>query len=157
MNSKLLIYLSILLYIISIILYFKSDLNLNKPELSRYMLTMNTHMNKLGLSLYHKNRDLSRFYISEIKEDIESIQNLFPYHNNININKLINIILIPQINNLNYSIQNSLKLKLNLEPDETIILYNNLINSCNRCHSATEHEYIKIEFDPLINPFNQTF
>ena len=118
-------------------------------ELVPYMALLQHLIHKLGLSVQAKNEPLAAFYLEEIEETANIIRTKFPAYDNMEIASLINAMLIPSIQPLEKSIKSK----------NWVIIsagYNKLLDSCNDCHGATDHEYIQVTA-PTNNPFNQAF
>lgn len=118
-------------------------------ELSQYMALMQHHVHKLGLALQAKNTPLAGFYLEEVEETAGIIQKKFPTYDKIAVGQLMSAMLVPSIAPLEKSIKTSNWALSNSG-------YTNLINSCNTCHVAAQHSFIKITV-PTQNPFNQSF
>ena len=118
-------------------------------ELSAYMSTLQHHAHKLGLSVQARNRPLAEFYLEEIGEEIEIIQKKFPAYDQLEIAELADAMLVPSVAPLAAAIAAS-------DWPGATHAYDGLIDSCNDCHAATNHEFVRIT-TPTGNPFNQSF
>ena len=127
----------------------RADVTASGEELSPYMATMQHLTHKLGLALQAKNAPLAGFYIEEIEEAATIIQKKFPTYDKIAVGQLMNAMLVPSIGPLDKSIKASNWAISNAG-------YTKLIDSCNGCHAAAQHPFIKITV-PTQNPFNQSF
>jgi hypothetical protein len=113
-------------------------------------MAMMQHLShKLGLSIQAKNQPAAAFYLEEVEETVKLIEKKFPTYDKREIGKLAELMFVPSIEPLEKSI------KAKSWPIATAG-YNKLLDSCNSCHTAAEHAYIKITA-PTTNPFNQTF
>jgi hypothetical protein len=129
--------------------FSRADVGPNGEDLAPYMATMQHNVHKLGLSLQAKNQPLASFYMEEVQETAEMIQKKFPTYDKIAVGPLMNAMLVPSLGPLaaslkasNWAISNS--------------GYTKLIDSCNGCHAAAQHGFVKITA-PTSNPFNQSF
>jgi hypothetical protein len=129
--------------------FARADTTPAGEELSPYMALMQHHMHKLGLALQAKNTALAAFYLEEVEETSEIIQKKFPTYDKIAVGPLMNAMLVPSIAPLEKSIKASNVALSNAG-------YTKLIDSCNSCHTAAQHAFIKITA-PTSNPFNQSF
>ena len=117
-------------------------------ELVPYMEIMQHLSHKLGLAIQAKNEPLASFYLEEIEETTNVIRKKFPTYDRMDIAELAGAMLVPSIGPLEKSLSTA-------NWDIANAAYAKLIDSCNDCHAATEHEYVKI-IVPTANPFNQT-
>lgn len=119
----------------------------NDPGLIGHMAKMQYFAHKLGLALAAKNNKLSNFYAHELEEVIEEVEEIKEYKGDA-IGKLVKTILVPAFT--------SLKDQIKVEPQNAWQGYTKLLESCNRCHQTTKHEFININFEPG-RSFLQTF
>jgi hypothetical protein len=127
----------------------RADVTPAGEELAPYMAQMQHLTHKLGLSLQARNAPLAGFYIEEIQETADVIQKKFPTYDKIAVGQLVNAMLVPSITPLDKSIKASNWAISNAG-------YTKLIDSCNGCHAAAQHSFIRIT-SPTQNPFNQSF
>jgi hypothetical protein len=120
-----------------------------EKELMPYMQMLQHLTHKLGLSIQAKNQPAASFYITEIDEIVAIVRDEFPTHDNLQIATLANAMLVPSIDPVKKALGGKNWVV-------TTAAYNKLVDSCNGCHSATNHGYLKITA-PTGNPFNQTF
>lgn len=118
-------------------------------ELVPYMEILQHLTHKLGLSIQAKNEPLASFYLEEIGTTVSIIRKKFPTYDKMEIGSLAGAMLVPQIDPL----QKSVKAKNWVIANAG---YTKLVDSCNDCHGAADHEFIQITA-PTGNPFNQTF
>lgn len=118
-------------------------------ELSAYMSTLQHHAHKLGLSIQARNRPLAEFYLDEIGEEIGIIRKKFPTYDQLEIADLAEAMLVPSVPPVAKAIAVS-------DWPAATLAYAGLIDSCNDCHAAANHDFIQITA-PAGNPFNQTF
>jgi len=103
---------------------------------------------KTGLALHADNFKLAKFYTHELEEVIEILEEFGDYKN-MPVGKMTKTILIKEFKVLENAINAGHK-------KPAINAFNNLLKSCNKCHTATNHEFIKIKFNKA-NPFLQSF
>jgi hypothetical protein len=127
----------------------RADVTPAGAELSPYMALMQHHLHKLGLALQAKNAPLAGFYLEEVEETATIIQKQFPTYDKIAVGPLMSAMLVPAIAPLEKSIKASNWPISNAG-------YTKLIDSCNGCHAAAQHGFVKITA-PTQNPFNQSF
>jgi hypothetical protein len=118
-------------------------------ELAIYMGELQHHTHKLDLAIQSENPALADFYLHEVEEVAEQIERLFPQHEGHRVGDLARAILEPQLVALRTTLERS-------NWAESRTGFSSLIAGCNQCHSATSHEFIRIEATTA-NPFNQSF
>lgn len=118
-------------------------------ELVPYMQTMQHLSHKLGLSIQSKNGPLAAFYLEEIEETTAIIQKKFPVYDTFKVGQLTGAMFVPSIEPLEKSVKASNWAMTNAG-------FTKMIDSCNTCHLATAHGFVKIT-TPTGNPFNQSF
>lgn len=122
-----------------------------EPELAAYMTTLQRFSQKLGYSVSAKNYPLSKFYLHELEETFEEIKDEVPEHDGFEISSTVRKIMDPLLEDFEKSLE---------DKDWRLASsgYKDLIEGCNRCHRATEHEFLKITpASGKNNPFNQDF
>lgn len=127
----------------------RADVTPSGEELAPYMAMMQHLTHKLGLSLQARNAPLAGFYIQEIEETATVIQKKFPTYDKVAVGQLMGAMLVPSITPLEKAIKAS-------NWAISSAGYTKLLDSCNGCHAAAEHPFIKIAA-PTSNPFNQSF
>lgn len=120
------------------------------PELAPYMGDMQRLSQKLGYSIQARNGPLAAFYIDEIEEGLEQIEDRFPVWEDYPLPKLVRIIAEPAVGRLRDEIAAR-------HWEEVDAAYAALVQSCNRCHASTEHEFLVITAPRGEPPFNQRF
>lgn len=127
----------------------RADVGPGGEELSPYMALLQHHTHKLGLALQARNQPLASFYMEEVEETAEIIQKKFPTYDKLAVGQLMNAMLVPSLGPLDKSLKASNWAISNAS-------YTKMIDSCNACHTAAQHPYLKITA-PTQNPFNQSF
>lgn len=119
-------------------------------ELGSIMLDIQARHIKLFYAAKNENWELTTFLLQELKESLKGITTYHRSHDNMNLNKLTNQLMIPSIEELEV---------LNIKEDKNEFLegYDNLTLSCNNCHIQSKHAFIKI-IRPIDGDFlNQDF
>ena len=119
-----------------------------KVELALLMKNVNYFTQKLGLAIQSNNANLANFYVHEVEEGLEEIYSVSSY-DNLPIGQTAKKIMPAAFGALEKAIDSK-------DQDEMLQSYQSVIESCNRCHNATQHGYLKI-LVPTTNPFNQNF
>lgn len=119
-------------------------------ELAPFMAQLQQHSQKLGFAIEGQNTSLAEFYLHEITEVLEEIEEEIPIHDKLPIAELIKKIPEPMLAPLDKEIEAG-------HWHEATQAYSNLINACNSCHAATQHEFIVITPANGNPPFNQLF
>lgn len=119
-------------------------------ELAPFMAQLQWHSQKLGFAIEGQNAPLAEFYLHEVTEVLEEIQHEVPVHDKLPIAELIGKIPQPLLKPLDKQIEAGNWPQANKA-------YANLIDACNRCHAATQHQYIVITPAHGHSPFNQVF
>ena len=118
--------------------------------LGSIMLDIQARHTKLYYAGSNENWELAAFVLSEMKESFKDITRYHRSHDEVNLNKLTNKIMIPSIDDLNSVIAKG-------DLDSFNSGFEQLTVSCNKCHSVAKHSFIKIR-KPLTGDFlNQEF
>jgi hypothetical protein len=120
------------------------------PELALLMGDLQRLTHKLALSADAGNAELAAFYLHESQEQLHKIQREAPEYENLPIAVLIDRMAHPAYAPLQEAIaakdQEGMLAGLDL-----------IVQSCNACHVATQHGFIRITRGTGVNPFNQSF
>jgi len=119
----------------------------DEPGLATLMGRLQVYVQKLDLSVQNNNKQLIGFYLHELEESAEEIQDDIPSYDGFPVGQLTGSKLMPRIEALEHAVKNDADIELKMQA---------LIDSCNECHEATDHGYIKIN-RMTSNPFNQSF
>ena len=122
------------------------------PELALLMGDLQRLTHKMALSANEGNAELTAFYLHESTEQLKAIQEQAPEYENKPIAMLVARLALPAYDQLKEaSAQDT--------PDKERMLagLDIVIQSCNQCHVATQHQFIKITRGTEVNPFNQSF
>jgi hypothetical protein len=120
-----------------------------EPELATYMGGLQHHTHKLDLAIRSENAELAGFYLHEVEEISEQVEDLFPRHDGHAVAELVRTVLEPRLVELRSSLEES-------SWEDAGKSVSGLIEACNQCHAATGHGFIHIE-RTAGNPFNQSF
>lgn len=127
-----------------------TEVNQEKPGLAEYMFRLQIYTHKLSLSVENENADLADFYMHELEETTEDIiENIKEYEGH-KISELTKTMLEPAMEPVEKSLDKRDWPAARKHRDA-------LIQSCNACHTATQHEFIKITPGTENNPYNQDF
>ena len=121
-------------------------------ELATVMGELQRLTHKLSLSTQAENPKLAKFYLYESLEILKDIQADIPEYEDMPIAIHLDRFAFPAYQPLMALLKNSDKAKTSDWDKAT----DEIINSCNDCHSATKFEFIKIQ-RPQHNPFAQDF
>ena len=119
-------------------------------ELAPYMTQAQHHSQKLGYSIRAKNQPLADFYLDELREVLEHAADEIPEHDGYPIAQLIGEIALPGLEPVESAVARG-KWEL------AWIEYGTMIDTCNACHAATEHEFLVVLPAAGEPPFNQDF
>ena len=108
-------------------------------ELAEMMGKMQYFTHKATLSIQEKNQPLADFYLHELEEMIEAVEEVKSYDGH-PIGQLTKSMLVPSFEALEKQVKAG-KMKV---ADEAI---QRMIFSCNACHQATAHGFIKIKLN----------
>ena len=125
-------------------------------ELAPYMTRLQTLTHKLSLSVEHSNHKLAEFYLYESLEAMEDIKTDVPEYRGHLIALLTDQMATPAYKALLKAIGED-KAEETRTNRRSAAAFKTLINTCNQCHVATNHEFIKIAVPKGVNPFLQDF
>ncbi|MEE2777640.1 MAG: hypothetical protein VYE73_12870 [Acidobacteriota bacterium] len=118
-------------------------------ELGAIMGVVQRHTQKLGYSIARRNAPLATFYLEELEETVAEVYEL-EAHDGMVIGQPARTTLEPMVGPLSDRVA--------VEDWEGAHTgYVALIDACNRCHAATEHEFIVILEPEGPSPYNQAF
>jgi hypothetical protein len=118
-------------------------------ELATEMGKLQYFSNKLYFSLKGKNQPLVNFYIHEMEESFEAIEEANVIEDGVSISDNIKAYGLKGIKNFERFIEQS--------PEQFEEHYQNLINACNSCHLVSKHGFIKITVPTTPIVSNQNF
>ena len=105
---------------------------------------------KLYLAGINENWQLADFYTHELEEVSEALIEGNVIHDNYNLSNLSQSMLLPKIEKVEEAVR---------KQDQVLFLenYTLMISSCNLCHQATRHAFIKITIPNDSSVWNQDF
>ncbi len=120
------------------------------PGLAAQMKDMQYWTHKLALSIEAENTELADFYHHELEEAVEDLTGSIDTYDGFPIAQLTTAMLLPALENLENELDSG---------DWSAVResFSSVIASCNSCHQATAHGYIRITEAYGNNPFNQSF
>ena len=136
----------ILVFLVTLSPAFASELG-DEPPLAALMGQLQVYLHKLDLSVQGNNTELAAFYQHELEEVTEEIVDDVPEYDGFAISELTSQMLVPRIESLERALASGGDLRKEMQL---------LISTCNACHAATDHGFIKIT-SATSNPFNQDF
>ncbi len=121
-----------------------------QPELALLMGELQRLTHKMALSAEAGNAELASFYMHESLEQIKKTQTEVPEYEGQPVALLMDRIGLPAY----AAMQESVKAK---DKRGMLVALDAVIRSCNACHAATLHPFIRITRGTELNPFNQSF
>lgn len=103
---------------------------------------------KTALSIDQRNAPLAGFYVHELEETLEQVEQIATYDGH-PVGELSGSMLAPSLGALEDALDKS-------DWETTSGRFDELVSACNACHQATEHGYIRIERrqnDPYMQSF----
>lgn len=137
------------------------ELNLKRLELRQSVprgeaVLMNAmqHFQRFSSKLWHaglaENWDLADFYVHELKEAMDELEEADIKEDGIALSTLIETLPQPALQNITYSIKARDRSGFRDH-------YQSLLQACNACHYSTGKEFIKIQLPPGLEEENQSF
>lgn len=123
-------------------------------ELGYLMGWMQRYQDKLGRSIDARNELLTRFYLGEMEEVSEKILEVEEYEDLL-IGSTAEKIFLPPLEALEGQMETN-----DLDEEqwgEVEGAYGILVTSCNRCHTATDHEFIVVTAPDPRHVWSQSF
>lgn len=106
-------------------------------ELVALMGRMQLYMNKLYFAGINENKELRDFYIHEIEETIEEIEDGEVMHEGVNISQNMQMYGSAQLEVFEEALADNSK--------DFKSAYNGFVNACNSCHTASKYPFIIIK------------
>lgn len=118
-------------------------------ELAVTMGELQRHAAKLGYAIAGRNRPLATFYLEETEETLSTVRGVESWEGT-PIAHPLGVIMEPLLP--------PLAAELSAEDwDAAQASYRRLIDGCNRCHAATQHEFLVVTVPQGPAPYNQLF
>ena len=126
--------------------------NEDAPELALLMGDLQRLTHKLALSTDAGNTELAAFYLHESIEQLKTIQKEAPEYERLPIALLIDRLALPAYVTLQAAV-----MEKPVKRERLLQGLDAIIQSCNTCHVATQHGFLRITRGTEVNPFNQSF
>lgn len=107
-------------------------------ELADVMFKLQRHFNKLWFSGMNSNWPLASFYVHELEEALEELEDARVMEEGQNISELAKMMTHHIIEDIEHSLANKNR-------EEFKNSYHTMINACNACHVITKHEFVVIK------------
>jgi len=120
------------------------------PELADAMGQLQYYTHKYALAVDAENYELATFYLHEVEASASGIEENIPSYEGYDIARFMELFLDPTIEPIEQALANK-----NWEQVRKNTI--SMINSCNSCHNATSHGFVKVAPGFDNNPFNQDF
>lgn len=122
------------------------------PELALLMGDLQRLTHKMALSADALNPELAAFYWHESLEQLKAIQTEAPEYERLPIALLVDRMALPAYAPFKAAIEEK-----PVNRERVMAALDGVIQSCNACHAATQHGFIRITRGTEVNPFNQSF
>lgn len=123
---------------------------ITQPELASLMGEMQRLTHKMALSADAGNAELVNFYMHESLEQMKKIQTEVPDYEGQPV-----ALLMERMGQPAYAtMQEAVNAK---DKQQMLAALDAVVQSCNACHVATLHPFIRITRGTEVNPFNQSF
>lgn len=121
-----------------------------ETELAVHMADLQRWSHKTALALQARNPALADFYLHELEETVETIQEEAPTYEGHPIADLTDQLLVPRVEELGRALdERSWSLV-----DKRV---NQMAQACNQCHAQTDHGFVRIDLKDVPNPYVQDF
>lgn len=134
-----------------------SELENRMAEVSSFKLGLGQTMNQIQIyhtkfyfAMKNDNRDLMKYINHELEENFEDVVENHAFHDGVNIEELAQNTILPALEELEEKVNNS-----NIESVNQAFDY--LTLNCNKCHSASGHTFIRINYPESNSYLNQDF
>ena len=125
-----------------------SDDDYKGPGLIDHMRNFQYFSHKLGLAVQADNKQLADFYAHEVEETAEAVEEIEEF-DGYPVGALVKSILLPALEDFEQTLETG-------TTETRMAAYQELLDSCNKCHQSAGHPYIHIRFNDN-NPYNQSF
>ncbi len=122
------------------------------PELALLMGDLQRLTHKLALSADAGNAELAAFYLHETGAQLSKIQVEAPEYEGLPVAVLIDRMAHPALADFGAVLAGG-----GADRAAMLACLDGVIQSCNACHLATRHGFIRITRGTEVNPFNQSF
>lgn len=107
-------------------------------HLGEHMRDIQYYTLKLGLAMQNKNAPLANFYLHEVNEAYEDLDEKNIINDGLDISGLLQELLLPALKMVDTVIVQN-------DTAQFVPVYHALLEKCNSCHRETKHEFIVIE------------
>ena len=121
-----------------------------QPELALLMGELQRLTHKMALSADAGNAELANFYMHESLEQMKKIQTEAPEYEGQPVALLMDRMGLPAYATMQEAVNAKDKQRM-------LAALDTVIQSCNACHAATLHPFIRISRGTEVNPYNQSF
>jgi cytochrome c556 len=120
------------------------------PELADAMGQMQYYLHKYALAVDAQNHELATFYFHEVRAASDGIKENIPGYEGYDIKRFMKLFLDPTLEPIETALANK-------KWDEVRTKTIDMVSSCNSCHNATAHGFVKVTPGFDNNPYNQDF
>ncbi|NGP89132.1 hypothetical protein [Fodinibius halophilus] len=120
------------------------------PELADAMGQLQYYTHKYTLAVDAQNHELATFYFHEVRAAADGIKKNIPGYEGYDIARFMKLFLDPTIEPVETALANKNWEEVRAKTIE-------MVNSCNSCHNATSHGFVKVTPGFDNNPYNQDF
>ena len=120
------------------------------PELADAMGQLQYYLHKYALAVDAQNHELASFYFHEVRAASDAIQKNIPGYEGYDIGRFMKLFLQPKLPPIETALANKNWEEVRAKTIE-------MVSSCNSCHNATSHGFVKVEPGFDNNPYNQDF
>ncbi|WP_372639027.1 hypothetical protein [Fodinibius sp.] len=120
------------------------------PELADAMGQLQYYTHKYALALEAENHELATFYFHEVRAAADGIKENIPGYEGYDIARFMRLFFDPAIEPVETALANR-------DWDEAREKTIEMVDSCNSCHNATSHGFVKVTPGFSDNPYNQDF
>lgn len=121
-----------------------------EPELARYMMDLQRWSHKATLAMEARNKPLADFYLHEMEEAIESMQEEAPTYEGHQVADLTERMLVPSVEALDEALDDRAWPTV----DKRV---QSLAQACNQCHATTDYGFIQVDLQDVPDPYAQDF
>lgn len=114
------------------------------------MTTLQHWSHKTALALEARNAALADFYLHEMEETIETLQEEAPTYEGHAVGDLTEKMLVPSVEALDGALDDRAWPTVDKRVQA-------LARACNQCHAATGYGFIRVDLQDVPNPYAQAF
>lgn len=121
-----------------------------EAELALHMAHLQRWTHKTTLALDARNPALADFYLHEVEETVETIQEEASTYEGHRVADLTDQLLVPRVEALHKALDERAWPTV----DKRVKA---LAQACNQCHAQTDHGFVRIDLEDVSNPYSQDF